>query len=153
MTPEDIEAGMQAMMEKDPPKELTAEERKDEITSSISIMREGTIERLAEFEGMARYAGAGSAKIVRNGDRYKLVLGEDFSVTAGPSLVVLASNHLNPGTRKELELADMTEVGRLKTFEGLQTFDLPEGFDVSTVKSIVIYCEPFQTVFAVASIH
>lgn len=151
MTPEETEAGMQAMMEKDPPPELSEDEQHDELMNSIGMMKSGSIERFADFQGKNIHSGGGNVKIVKNGDRYQLVFSEDFSVTPGPYLVVHVSHAGNPGSAKELKQNGTIELGRLKGFSGVQTYDLPEDFNLDQAKSVVIFCKPFQVVFAVAT--
>ncbi|PIP60698.1 hypothetical protein COX00_01930 [Candidatus Uhrbacteria bacterium CG22_combo_CG10-13_8_21_14_all_47_17] len=153
MTPEDIHANMQTMLEKDPPKSLSEDERYQELMHSINLMKAGRIERFADFQGMNAFSADGSAKIVKNDMHYQVVFSEDFSVAAGPRLVVSASNGLSPSDKKALEQNGAVRLGELKASSGIQTYDLPEGFDINQTKSIVIFSEPFQTVFAVANIQ
>jgi hypothetical protein len=129
---------IEAVMEKTPMPELSADEKRQELRESIDTMMGGTAERMADFVGKNFHEGGGSARIVKVGNVYRVVLSEDFFVTPGPYLVVKAGE---------------TELAPLKNARGAQTYDLPIGFDLKNAGYISIYCKPFQVEFARASFN
>ena len=82
-----------------------------------------------------------------------LVRFEGLNVTNGPDLRVLVTSHPDPMTRADVHDADYTEIGKLKGNKGDQNYDVPADLDLSTIRSIVIYCAPFQVVFSVAPLQ
>ena len=77
---------------------------------------------------------------------------EDFNVTNGPDLRVLLANVPDPGDRDELTAGGYVELDKLKGNVGSQNYPIPETVDLAEVRSVVIYCRPFNVVFAVATL-
>ncbi len=127
-----------SVVSKTPLKELSEDEKHQELKESIDTMMGGTAERLGDFTGTSFSQSAGSARIVKVGAMYRVVLSEEFSVNPGPSLMV--------------KVGDL-EVAKLKSIKGTQTFDLPKGFDLARAPYVSIYCQPFQVEFARASFN
>ena len=142
--------GMKVMLEKDPPAERSADRTRAEQEKMIMMMEAGTAERIGEFLPKA-HASMGMARLIKNGERWSLVLDEAFSVDAGPQLFVYLSGNTNPSNSTELHAGGALELGRLKSTTGVQVYELPAGTDVSGFRSAVIYCKPFRVVFSVAS--
>ena len=69
---------------------------------------------------------------------------EDFAVRNGPDLYVVLSP--DPGGYTD----DAIEVGRLKATDGNFNMRVPDGADVSEVRSVLIWCKQFSHLFAVA---
>ncbi len=72
---------------------------------------------------------------------------EDFSVRNGPDLFVVLSPDRDGYTD------DSIEVGRLRATDGSFNMRVPEGTDVSGVKSVLIWCKQFAHLFAVAPLE
>ena len=45
------------------------------------------------------------------------------------------------------------DVGKLKGNIGNQNYAIPVGTDVSPLKTVVIYCQPFHVIFSVAALQ
>lgn len=133
MDDQDKAKAIEAVMKKAPMPELSQDEKRQELKESIDTMMGGTAERLADFSGKNFYEGAGSARIVKVGAMYRVVLSEEFSVSRGPGLVVKVGEK---------------EVAPLKDARGTQTYDLPKGFELAQAPYVSIYCKPFQVEFA-----
>lgn len=129
---------IEAMMQKSPMPELSSDEKRQELRESIDTMMGGTAERMADFVGKNFHEGGGVARIVKVGNIYRVVFSEEFFVTPGPYLVVKVGE---------------TEIAPLKSARGAQTYDLPEGFDLSKAGYVSIYCKPFRVEFARASFN
>ena len=96
------------------------------------------------------HKGSGSATIYRGTDGAHLLRFEDFSVTNGPALKVILSPHPNARNSAEVHLEGYVNLGDLKGNIGNQNYELPADLDLSTIGSVIIYCEPFSVVFSVA---
>ena len=99
------------------------------------------------------HKGSGSATIYRGSDGSHLLRFEDFSVTNGPALKVILSPHPNARNSAEVHLEGYVHLGDLKGNIGNQNYELPSDLDVSTIGSVIIYCEPFSVVFSVAPLR
>lgn len=99
------------------------------------------------------HKGSGSATIYRGSDGSHLLRFEDFSVTNGPALIVILSPHPNARNSAEAHLEGYVSLGNLKGNIGNQNYELPADLDVSTIGSVIIYCEPFSVVFSVAPLR
>ena len=96
------------------------------------------------------HTGSGSATVYRGEDGTLLLRLEDFRVTNGPDLRVILSPHADPMGRGDVTAAGYVELGKLKGNVGNQNYPIPEGTDVSSLNSVVIYCKPFHVLFSVA---
>ena len=43
-------------------------------------------------------------------------------------------------------------VGRLQSFQGEQSYELPEGLDINQYKAVIIYCKKYNVTFASSQI-
>lgn len=77
---------------------------------------------------------------------------EDFRSTNGPDLFVYLSGHPAPRSSSQVHERPGLEVARLKGNVGNQNYDLPADLDLGAVKSVVIYCKQFTTVFSTAEL-
>ena len=99
------------------------------------------------------HKGSGAVTLYRLPTGEGLVRFEGLSVTNGPDLRVLVTAHPDPMTRADVHDSDYTEIGKLKGNKGDQNYDVPADLDLSSIRSIVIYCAPFQVVFSVAPLQ
>ena len=97
------------------------------------------------FMGMDEFHfGRGTARLIETGQGRFVVRLEDFAVRNGPDLYV----YLSPSARGYQK--GSIEVGRLKADKGNQNYELPAGTDVSSARSVVIWCRQFSVLFATA---
>jgi Electron transfer DM13 len=80
-----------------------------------------------------------------------LRLDDDFRVTNGPDLYVYLSGHASPRSSAELHAAGDFEVAVLNGNIGGQT-EPPVDLDIEGIRSVVIYCRRFTTVFSTAEL-
>ncbi|HLE77702.1 MAG TPA: DM13 domain-containing protein [bacterium] len=97
------------------------------------------------------HQGSGDALLVEVGGTIVVRL-ENFRVTNGPDLYVYLSSHPNPRTREQVHEGTVN-LGRLKGNIGAQNYALPAGIDLSAVRSVVIYCQRFHVLFAMAPLQ
>ena len=118
-------------------------------------------ERLAEAEVVATGAfrdadmahkGSGTAALVAlPGGGHEVQLSE-FQVTNGPDLEVWLSAHPDPENSGDVKENVWVSLGRLKGNVGDQAYSVPEGTDIATFKSVVIWCEQFGVLFSPAAL-
>jgi hypothetical protein len=129
--------------------EPTKEEQEKAASAMREIVGTGTPERVANFV-RAFDEVSGSARLVHLGNKWYVALSDDFSVVAGPDQHVFISQNLAPTTRGALG-ADDIDAGAILSSHGGQTYELPNEFDVTNAKSVVIYSPTFEAVYGVAA--
>lgn len=97
------------------------------------------------------YTGSGVATVYQQDGGGRTLEFTEFSVTRGPGLVVLLSN--NPDVHLTRNIGQYVELGDLQSFTGDQTYQIPAGLDLSEYSVAVIYCKPFNAVFATATLQ
>ncbi|OLD49432.1 MAG: hypothetical protein AUI83_12230 [Armatimonadetes bacterium 13_1_40CM_3_65_7] len=108
---------------------------------------------MGQWQGADSFHQAqGKALLVRLPDGRRFVRFEDFRVTNGPDLYVYLSGHPSPRTSAQLHEGGAFEVAQLKGNIGNQNYELPAGLDVSSVKSVTIYCKRFSVLFGSAQL-
>jgi len=108
-------------------------------------MEKATIEiiRTGSFVGVGGHPSEGVAKILSvNGNEY--LRFEEFMVINGPDLRV----YLTSGG----DVQNGVHLGKLKGSKGDQNYSLV-GIDTSKYDTVVIFCQPFQVVFATAALR
>ncbi len=93
----------------------------------------------------AFHFGSGAARILVDDDGTATLRFESFSVLNGPDLRV----YLSPDPTGYVP--DAIEVGPLRATDGSFSYPLG-GIDLSAVRSVLIWCEPFGVLFAVAAL-
>ncbi len=98
------------------------------------------------------HQGSGMAALVAlPGGGFEVQLSE-FQVTNGPDLEVWLSAHPDPAESSDVSSNAWVSLGRLKGNVGDQAYSVPAGTDVSTIKSVVIWCEQFGVLFSPAAL-
>jgi hypothetical protein len=103
-------------------------------------------------DGDPGHHGEGSARLIRDDDGSHILRLEDFSVTNGPDLFVVLSTDPG-GSRSSAGADDAFNLGRLRATDGNINYAVPDGTDLSTFRSVIIYCRAFRVVFAVATLE
>lgn len=101
----------------------------------------------------AFHQGSGQAIIFSAPGGGHLLRLENLDVTNGPALHVILSPHADPTRGNEVKLPGYADLGPLKGNRGNQNYVIPDGVDISAIKSVVIYCKPFSVVFSVATLE
>lgn len=99
------------------------------------------------------HKGEGQAVLSRLPDGRHVLHFEAFRVTNGPDLYVYLSGHPAPRSSAQLHADGDLEVAVLKGNVGEQSYELPASFDPARLKSVVIYCKRFTTVFSTAALQ
>jgi len=128
-----------------PEKEMS--EAMPDAEGSVSTDSSGVFKGADSF-----HRGSGVASILTLPNGESILRLENFSVTNGPDLHILVSEHPDPSSRSEVK-QNYIDLGRLKGNAGNQNYSFPEGEDISRFKSVVIYCDPFHVIFATAPLE
>jgi hypothetical protein len=91
--------------------------------------------------------GRGTARLIETEPGRYVLRFEDFSVRNGPDLFV----YLSPDPAGYAD--DAVELGRLRATDGSFNTAVPDGIDVTTARSVVIWCREFAVLFAVAPLE
>ncbi len=98
------------------------------------------------------HKGSGMATLVAlPGGGHEIQLTE-FQVTNGPDLEVWLSAHPDPEKSSDVSGNAWIALGQLKGNVGDQAYSVPAGTDISTVQSVVIWCEQFGVLFSPAAL-
>ncbi len=101
--------------------------------------------RSGMFHGMDDFHfGRGTARLIETSPGSFTVRLEGFAVRNGPDLYI----YLSPSAKGYDR--DSIEIGRLKADKGNQNYPLKAGTDVTTARSVVIWCKQFAVLFATA---
>jgi hypothetical protein len=99
-----------------------------------------------------RYQGEGAATVAALEDGRTIIQFTDFSVTSGPDLEVWLVAADAPATASAVLASEYVSLGRLQSPNGTQSYEIPADVDVSAYGSVVIWCEDFSVLFAVATL-
>ncbi|ROP41001.1 DM13 domain-containing protein [Saccharothrix texasensis] len=98
------------------------------------------------------HATTGSATLVRLPEGGHAVQFEALDTSDGPDLYVYLSD--KPSDSPETAFGSgFTNLGELKANRGNQVYAVPADADLSTVRSVVIWCKRFSAGFAVAPLE
>ena len=128
-------------------------EVQEEMMEAMGAMLAPEAVKTGQFrDGDSFHKGSGDATIWDLGTDGFVLRFEDFNVINGPDLRVLLTTHPDPMSRGDVHADDVdyVELGKLKGNIGNQNYLIPNDLNVDDYHSVVIYCKPFQVVFAVA---
>jgi hypothetical protein len=107
----------------------------------------GGMELRGEFVGADEFHfGTGTARLIETAPGEYVVRFENFSVRNGPDLYVYLSPRPGGYTPEAIEL------GTLRATDGEFNTPVPPGTDVSSVRSVLIWCKQFAVLFAHAEL-
>jgi len=79
-------------------------------------------------------------------------LNMDFEVGPGPKYKVLLSDRADIKKTSDVSDSKTIDLGMIKAFKGSQNYSIPAGTDLSTYKSVVIWCEAFGVLISPATL-
>lgn len=98
--------------------------------------------------------GMGRVTVYREGKgRASVHLHEDFEVGPGPRFHVYLADNPKITNGGDFEAAPKVDLGRLRAFKGSQVYPTPQGLDVASYKSVVIWCKEFGVLISPASLE
>lgn len=98
------------------------------------------------------HKGEGNVHLLRTESGAGLVRITEFQVTNGPDLEVWLVAAQDPKTSNDVKTSEWVSLGQLKGNIGDQTYNVPDGVDLSAYGSVVIWCEQFGVLFSPASL-
>jgi len=110
---------------------------------SGAIASESELKYSGTFYATDRIEVSGDARIYKSGDKYQLSLDE-FSVSSGPDLKVYLSTSASP--------SEFINLGALETGTQ-QLYDIPPGVDFSLYSHVLIHCQQYNHLYAVAPLE
>ena len=124
------------------------------ITPPATAQVTATAMASGQFQDADRsHQGAGTAVLAQTSDGRTVLQFGDFSVTPGPDLEVWLVAANAPGTSSAVLASDWVSLGPLQSPNGAQTYEIPADVDASAYGSVVIWCEDFSVLFAVAPLR
>jgi len=107
-------------------------------TDSTQINSSAVLKYYGDFSPTSGIAVTGKAKIYLENGHYKVVL-DNFTISDGPDLKVYLSKAASP--YQFINLGSLTS----------QTvYSIPDGVDVSTYTHVLIHCQEFNHLYAIA---
>ncbi|EEE37375.1 twin-arginine translocation pathway signal sequence domain protein, putative [Rhodobacteraceae bacterium KLH11] len=104
----------------------------------------GGAKKKGTFEGRSNHITTGSVKLVKDGERYIVELGQDFSLDGGPDPRVAFG--------KDGKYAPDSKLGALLNLTGKQAYAVPPTMDVSAYNEVYIWCEVAGVPLGVATL-
>src|SRR5690349_6367319 len=98
------------------------------------------------------HATTGKASLIRLPGGAHSVQFASLNTSDGPDLYVYLSPH-SSGSPEKTFGEGFTSLSKLKGNRGDQVYEIPAGVDVSTIRSVVIWCQRFSAGFAVAPLE
>lgn len=98
--------------------------------------------------------GQGHVTLYNEGDGRKTIhLADDFQVGPGPAFHVYLVDHTKVRSKNDFNEAKRTDLGKIRAFKGSQIFPVPASADMSTFKSVVVWCEEFGVLISPATLN
>ncbi len=113
-------------------------------TANTAIAQEMMVASSGMFEGRSNHVTSGSVKIVKEGDRTFVDLGDDFSLDGGPDPRVIFG--------KDGEVNKEGYLGALVSLTGKQRYAVPSVWSVADYNEVYIWCEVAGVPLGVASL-
>ena len=104
-------------------------------------------------DGDSFHTGSGDVKVYRLEDGSLVLRLEDIQVRNGPDLNVIVTPSPTVAGRGDVRVEGHLDLGDLKGNIGSQNYDLPAEFALPEEFSVVVFCVPFQVVFASAEMR
>lgn len=104
-------------------------------------------------DGDSFHTGSGDVKVYRLEDGSLLLRLEDIEVRNGPDLNVIVTPSPTVAGRDDVRVEGHLDLGDLKGNIGSQNYELPAEFTPPDEFSVVVFCVPFQVVFASAEMR
>lgn len=104
-------------------------------------------------DGDSFHTGSGDVLVYRLEDDSLVLRLEDIEVKNGPNLDVIVTPRPTVAGRDDVRVEGHLDLGDLKGNIGSQNYDLPADYIPPDEFSVVVFCVPFQVVFASAEMR
>ncbi|BBD62640.1 hypothetical protein NIES2109_54860 [Nostoc sp. HK-01] len=133
-------------------KEVTAYQTPPSIpVAQTAITQVAAAVGQSAFFRRGEHATKGKVSIVtRNNTRY-LQFDRNFSTSSGPDVYVILHRSAAPQIYN-LKRKDYVLIGRLRRFNGSQSYVIPRNLQLSGYRSVAVWCRKFNATFGYASL-
>lgn len=132
------------------PQKLFIDDRVDETLPAVA---RGAPADLARGTFVSRDHGtSGRVRILDVGGGARVLRIEDLDTSNGPDLYVYLSTNAAAGEEDRFD-DDYLDLGRLHGNLGDQNYDIPTGVDLSRFRSVVVWCDRFDSAFGAAELE
>ncbi len=97
--------------------------------------------------GIIRGHEAGGKVVLESGPEGTVVRLEDYWIAAGAPDVRV---YLSPDKAGNVEIEGVVDFGRVNSFSGQLSYNIPEAIPVQEIGSLVVYCKVYSVTFGVA---
>jgi Electron transfer DM13 len=105
------------------------------------------------FEITSGHPTSGTAKLIKLVDGTFIVRLENLQTVGGPDVRIWASEGTNLANSGTVGASAYTDLGRIKSTNGNQNYDLKLSAEqVSKIKSVIIWCQSFSVAFGGAAL-
>jgi hypothetical protein len=101
----------------------------------------------------AEHGTSGTAKILELADGRRFLRLEQLTSSDGPDLHVWLSESRSGGDWNSYDDGAHIKLGNLKATHGNQNYRIPDDADISSMRSVVIWCDRFNVAFGTAPIR
>lgn len=122
------------------------------VGSSPTAPATGTVLAEGRFVD-AEHGTSGTARILRLADGRRFLRVEDLAGSDGPDLHMWLSDAPSGGDWGSYDDGAHVRLGDLKATHGDQNYPIPADADLSTMRSVVIWCDRFNVAFGTAPIR
>ncbi|MFK7901334.1 MAG: DM13 domain-containing protein [Nitratireductor sp.] len=124
----------------------------DRVVSEVAPIGAQSTGRVGTFKDAdAAHKGSGKAELLKLGGA-DILRFTNFQVTNGPDLEVWLVEAPTPQNSSDVKNSKWLSLGVLKGNKGDQSYQIPQGTDLSKYGSAVIWCEQFGVLFASATL-
>ena len=99
-----------------------------------------------------KYSIKGSWTLVQRRDKTSIRFSEDFKTKNGPDLKVFLSPKSASQVNGKNAVAGALLLGVLKNNKGVQTYEIPEGTDLSQYSTVLVHCEAYSVLWGGGSL-
>ncbi|NNH75824.1 DM13 domain-containing protein [Nocardia uniformis] len=102
------------------------------------------------------HATTGTVRVIQLGDGRRVLRLEDLDTSDGPALFVwLSDAEVLPGSDGwgVFDDGEYLNLGNLKGNKGSQNYDIPADADLTTLRSVSIWCDRFNVSFGAAELN
>lgn len=109
--------------------------------------------------GQGSYTVSGTATLMDDGNQLTLMLGSDFSSSAGPGVYLFLANNstgpynYTPGSQVMDNNSVQVTANKLSSFNGAMNFTLPAGVEIDDYQYVVVYCVTINGIFGYAELN
>ena len=117
------------------------------IITSLLVSSPQEVAYQGEWDNYSRWTTfEGSWKIVKSGDSYQLIMGDDFEAKKAPDLkIFLSKADLDDiESKNALKIGEPIMVAKLIKYEGKASYEIPATIDISKYKTIMVHCEEYN---------